>query len=83
MSKKQSTRKELFKALVKHIGPAAETPAEGFYTLAEWMVESGVGREQTTRNLRKGIEAGVVEMKRYRVRCGDKIYPTPHYKVNV
>lgn len=83
MSKSKSTHKELFKALVARIGPAVEEVPDGFLDLQGWMAESGLGREQTSRNLRKGMEAGIVEMRKFRVACGERVYPVPHYKVNV
>lgn len=83
MSKQTITHKERFKNLVAHISAKPEVPEEGFLTVQEWMAESGLGREHTTKSLKRGVETGVVEVKHFRILSGQRVMKVPHYRVKI
>jgi len=61
-------------------GVADDVPA-GFKTLAEIAKETGKSDSQTRKYIREAVKMGLVEESKFRVRTGNKIYPTPHYRI--
>jgi hypothetical protein len=55
---------------------------EGFYPRDEWEKIWNVETAETLKRLRKLIDTGVAETKKFRVlRSSGQPYPTPHYKL--
>jgi hypothetical protein len=55
---------------------------EGFYPRDEWEKIWNVATAETLKRLRKLIDTGVAETKKFRVfRSNGQPYPTPHYKL--
>lgn len=59
-----------------------ETPEEGYRTMQQWANEWGLSRERATTLVKRGIDAGKVDTKSYRINTGSKVYKVPHYRIN-
>jgi hypothetical protein len=59
--------KNSFKELMAEINKSAEKPGKGFKTTNEYAKEWGMSREQASLYIRRGIQAGVVEKKKFGV----------------
>jgi hypothetical protein len=56
--------------------------SKDFYSRDEWEKIWNIGTAETLKRLRKLINTGVVETKKFRILRGSGIpYPTPHYKL--
>jgi hypothetical protein len=74
-----STR--LLKELKAAICCQAERVPEGWKTMAQWAKEWGTSISHTIRLVRKGIDLGTIEQKKFRVPNGRRgVYPTWHYR---
>ena len=62
-------------------GEADKIP-EGFYTSSQWCAFWELSIPHTNKLLKGGITAGNVERRMFRVHCGSRLLPTPHYKVS-
>jgi hypothetical protein len=58
-----------------------ETPGEGWKTSEAWGEECGVCRDYALKILRRGIKAGKVELRKFRIMSGGRPTPVPHYRV--
>jgi predicted transcriptional regulator len=61
-------------------GVADEVP-KGFQTIAQIAKETGKSESQARIHVRNAIRLGLVEESKFRVQAGNKLYPTPHYKI--
>lgn len=52
----------------------------------DWKTIKGLAREcgrspkRTQELVQAGVEAGLIEVRKFRVRTGGKVYPVPHYR---
>ena len=58
-----------------------EKPEEGFYTSKQIAEMIGMKSTRTKEIIAKKIEAGLCEMKEFRVKINGKIFVIPHYKI--
>lgn len=68
---------ELAEALAN--GGVEEVPA-GWQTAQQLADECGKSLPRTSEILRSGMRAGLVEVRTFRIRAGNKVYPVPHYR---
>lgn len=68
---------ELIAALAN--GGVEEVPA-GWQTAQQLADECGKSLPRTSEILRAAIRAGLVEVRTFRIRAGNKVYPVPHYR---
>lgn len=55
---------------------------KGFLPRAGWEQEWGLSMAETNKKISKFVNAGVMEMKKFRVVCqSGKNYPVPHYQI--
>lgn len=74
---------EAFRALAAELRGDEETPEAGFLTKQQWMRESALSEAQLQRILRKAIDKGKVEMRKYRVKTASgMVRPIEHYRIN-
>jgi DNA replication protein DnaD len=59
----------------------SENPEEGFYTSKQIAEMIGMKSTRTSEIISEKIEAGLCEMKEFRVRINGKIFVIPHYKI--
>lgn len=60
-------------------GGVEQVPA-GWQTAREIAEESGKSLARASDILRDAIEHGLVEVRTFRIRAGNKVYPVPHYR---
>lgn len=60
-------------------GGVEEVP-DGWQTAQQLADESGKSLARTSEVLRQAIRAGLVEVRTFRIRAGNKVYPVPHYR---
>jgi len=53
----------------------------GFKTIAQISRETKKSPSVTNRFIREALKLGLVERLKLRVPVGDKLYPTPHYRI--
>jgi DNA-binding Lrp family transcriptional regulator len=54
----------------------------GFYPRTEWEKIWGLATAETLKRIRKLVDAGIMETKKFRVKKSHQsTYPTPHYKL--
>ena len=61
-------------------GTADEVPS-GFKTIAEIAKETGKSDSQTRKYIREAVKMGLVEEAKFKVATGNKLYPTPHFRI--
>jgi hypothetical protein len=61
-------------------GVADEVP-KGFQTIAQIAKETGKSQSQARIYVRNAIEMGLVEESKFKVQAGNKLYPTPHFRI--
>lgn len=66
-------------SLLHRIRGKEEKPSAGFHTAIQWAKKWGLGAAHTRVLLRRGINAGVIVCRLFRIRRGVGLYPTPHY----
>lgn len=70
-----------FLALIQRATRKASDPIpEGFKTSEQWAEEWGWQRGRAKRNLDKGIAAGVVEMRKFRIASGNNLRHVGFYR---
>lgn len=57
-----------------------ETVPAGWQTAQQLANECGKSLARTSEILRAGMRAGMVEVRTFRIRAGNKVYPVPHYR---
>lgn len=68
--------------LLRNKDDLVEVVEEGFYTnhqISEAM--PGVSFEHVRKMMKAKIRAGQVEIKKFRIKTGSKVYAVPHYRV--
>lgn len=60
-------------------GGVEQVPA-GWQTAQQLADECGKSLPRTSEILRAGMRAGLVEVRTFRIRAGNKVYPVPHYR---
>lgn len=73
------TPAEALAALQSLLSPEVETPEPGFLTMRQWADAWGKSDTRTNALILKGIAAGAVEKRDYRV--GPNKRKVPHYRV--
>lgn len=68
---------ELVEALAS--GGIEEVP-DGWQTAQQLCDETGKSLPRVSEILRTGVRAGLVEVRTFRIRAGNKVYPVPHYR---
>lgn len=67
-------------ARLRAVTSPAQVPAPGFKTAAAWAKEWMIHEVTAARLLRKGVKAGVMQCRMYRIRVADgRVCPSPHY----
>ncbi|NBW07796.1 MAG: hypothetical protein EBR82_07195 [Caulobacteraceae bacterium] len=69
--------KELATALQN--GGLDEVP-DGWETAERHAAEAGLSTPRTAEILKRGVSAGLVEVKKFRIMAGGRPYPVPHYR---
>jgi signal recognition particle subunit SEC65 len=55
---------------------------DGFYPRTQWEKTWGLATAETLKRIRKLVDAGIMETKKFRVKKSHQsTYPTPHYKL--
>jgi hypothetical protein len=57
-----------------------ETPPPGWQTARELGESSGYASSHSQRIIAEAVAAGMLECRKFRVRCGSRVYPVPHYR---
>jgi len=57
-----------------------ETPPPGWATARAIADDSGKSLAQASKVLRAAVDAGLVEVRSFRINTGGKVYPVPHYR---
>jgi len=60
---------------------AVEEPDNGFYTARVLCKMWGIDERTASTRIKRCTEAGLVEMKKFKVKSGMVIRPIPHYKI--
>lgn len=68
---------ELAEALASN---GIEPVPDGWQTCKQIAVEEGRSLARTNEILRRGVDAGLVEVRTFRIKAGSKVYPVPHYR---
>lgn len=71
-----------FELLRAELAGDEETPEVGYFTVEQWALKVGKSSSQTSTLLRKFVQAGRADRRKYRIKTGDKVYPVPHYKLH-
>ena len=58
-----------------------EIPGAEWKTSETWAEECGFHRDYALKILRRGIKAGKIEARKFRVMSGGRPAPVPHYRV--
>jgi len=70
-----------FKALMAELNLSVEKPDKGYKTTNELAKEWGLSREQAGAYIRKGLHAGVIKKKKFRVTLAARTCLVFHYKL--
>ena len=71
---------DLYSVLYDAMSGDADVPEPGYYTSERWGSEWGVTQSHALKMLRKGMQSGIVEVKKYRIKAGDRIVNTRHFR---
>ena len=72
---------ELLKRIRSELLRRVEIPSTEWKTSKQWMEEWGLHQSQTTRLLQSAVDAGIMEVRPFRLACsGRASYPIPHYR---
>lgn len=58
-----------------------EKPEKGFHTRQQYSKLWRCGEQSANRRLRKYVDAGLMEIKYFKIRTGLIIRPVPHYRI--
>jgi predicted transcriptional regulator len=71
---------KLLKSLKEAIACQPETVPKGWKTMSQLATEWGISIAHAIRLIRKGIDMGTVEQRKFRIQNGRRgVYPTWHY----
>lgn len=59
---------------------SAEAVPHDWKTIKAIARECGRSPKRTQELVQAGIEAGLIEVRKFRIRTGGKVYPVPHYR---
>lgn len=59
----------------------SEKVEKGFLPRTAWQKEWNLEISETNKRIRRLLDAGIMETKKFRIPVGQKTYPTPHYKI--
>jgi predicted transcriptional regulator len=79
--KADMTANDWLAVLAKASKQIADEVPEGFKTVAQIAKETGRSNSQTAKYLREAVKVGLVEERRLKVPTGNKLYPTPHFRI--
>lgn len=54
---------------------------DGWYTTRQLSEKAGISAGQTNRNLRAGVQKGIVEVRKFRILSGALLKQIPHYRM--
>lgn len=74
----KSKLEKLERMFIKH---ATEKPEHGFYTARELSKMWDINERTALTRIKRCTEAGLIEVKNFRVKSGMIIRPIPHYRV--
>lgn len=57
-----------------------DTVPEGWQTAQQYAAEARLSLQRCHAILQQGINAGMVETKKFRIKTGERVYPVPHYR---
>ena len=71
---------QLLKSLRDAVSNRSEPVLPGWMTADEYAIEWGLSRTQANRLLKRGVEAGLIAAKQFRIKTEKRgVYPTWHY----
>lgn len=76
----QPTSKDLLSRLQEALATKEDSVPEGFKTRAQWQAEWGCSDAHAKNLLKAGTDAGLIEVRKFRVKAGNGVFPTPHYR---
>jgi hypothetical protein len=72
---------ELLRRIRDELGKKVQVPDSEWKTARQWGIVWGLGVAQTNKMLMQGMESGLLEMERFRVKTPTRgAYPIPHYR---
>lgn len=75
------TANEWLSILTKAAKGVADSVPPGFKTAAQISQETGRSETQVRKYLKKAGKLGLVEKRKFKIETGDKLYPTPHFRI--
>lgn len=72
---------EAFERLRQLVCNQPETVPPGFFRVEEWCEKQDLGPARVYQIFAKGVKAGLVEKRKFRIQIGDRVQPVPHYKM--
>jgi Fic family protein len=54
---------------------------KGFFTRSDWEKKWGLGTSETNKKIKRLLNAGMMETKKFRIPLRQNTYPTPHYRI--
>lgn len=75
----EPTSKQILARLSEALASNEDTVPPGFKTRAQWQKEWGCSSSHAKKLLNAGIEAGLIELRKFKVKLGNGVTPTPHY----
>lgn len=75
----EPTSKEILARLTEALNCKTDAVPPGFKTRAQWQKEWGCSPSHAKKLINAGIEAGLIEVRKYRVMQTQGACPTPHY----
>ena len=58
-----------------------EKVPSGWKPTKAWALDEKTSEKSALDLLRKGVQLGLIEMKKFRIKTGDSIRPVPHYRI--
>lgn len=71
---------ELLRQLKGAISNVEEKVPEGWVTAWQLQAEWGLSQAHTGRLIRAGVENGMIEARKFRIRTNRGVFPTQHYR---
>jgi len=75
----EPTTKDLFARLTEALNCREDAVPQGFKTRADWQKQWGCSSSHAKKLINAGLEGGLMEMRRFKVKRTQGICPTPHY----
>ena len=76
----QPTSKELLARLQEAMATKEDIIPEGFKTRAQWEKEWGCSHAHAKNLLKAGESAGLIEVRKFKIKSGMGVAPIPHYR---